>query len=240
MANIVNTVLTKSRLTMAAAAFALCLVVVGAVAPIPALAQVPQEPETDLGGAHIVGYITDISGAVVLVEEDPSTSPSPYQSPYELGEKGAFTVSEETSILRQQGEELIPAAFEDLEVGQLVAATYVGRVLESYPSQGDAARITILEEPSRGDPSGEVTATGVLESTAQHGQDPEPVYALTDETSGTPYELISGFVDLEPYVGKRIAISGVTVPGPGTPGSPHLLNVTQAQLADNPGNGNMY
>jgi hypothetical protein len=158
MANIANTVLTKSRLTMAAAALALCLVVGGVVATIPAFAQVPKEPETDLGGAHIVGYITDISGAVVLVEEDPSTSPSPYQSPYELGEKIAFTVTGETSILWQQGEELIPAAFEDLEIGQLVAVTGVGRVLESYPGQGEAGRITILEGPSGGDPSGEASA----------------------------------------------------------------------------------
>lgn len=121
------------------------------VATIPALAQVPQEPETDLGGGF-VGYITDISGAVVLVEEDPSTAPSPYQSPYELGKKGAFTVTGETSILRQQGEELIPAGFEDLEVGQLVAVTYAGRVLESYPTQGDAGSIAILEElPGSGD-----------------------------------------------------------------------------------------
>jgi hypothetical protein len=157
MANIANTVLTKSRLTMAAAALALCLVVGGVVATIPAFAQVPQEPETEQGEGF-VGYITDISGAVVLVEEDPSTSPSPYQSPYELGEKIAFTVTGETSILWQQGEELIPAAFEDLEIGQLVAVTGVGRVLESYPGQGEAGRITILEGPSGGDPSGEASA----------------------------------------------------------------------------------
>lgn len=115
------------------------------VATIPALAQVPQEPKTEQGEGF-VGYITAISGDRILVEEDPTISFSDTSPLLPGGDKGYFTVTGETSILRQQGEELIPAASEDLEVGQLVAATYAGPVLESYPSQGGAGSITILEE----------------------------------------------------------------------------------------------
>ena len=63
-------------------------------------------------------------------------------------------------------------------------------------------------------------------------QTPTPVYGVTDEETGTPYELVSGFVDLEQYVGERVTIQGVAVPGPGDPSKPPLLNVTQIQPAD--------
>src|SRR5918995_910615 len=81
-------------------------------------------------------------------------------------------------------------------------------------------------------PQGPVTATGVLERAAPHSPDPTPVYGITDEETDTPYELVSGFVDLEQYVGERVTIQGVAVPGPGDPSKPPLLNVTQIQPAD--------
>jgi hypothetical protein len=71
----------------------------------------------------------------------------------------------------------------------------------------------------------------VLGRAAPHSPDPTPVYAITDEGTGTSYELVSGFVDLEPYVGKQVTIQGVPVPGPGDPSKPPLLNVTQVQPA---------
>src|SRR5215217_226158 len=83
---------------------------------------------------------------------------------------------------------------------------------------------------------GPLTATGVLEGAAPHSPDPTPVYAITDEEAGTSYELVSGFVDLEQYVGERVTIQGVAVPGPGDPGKPLLLNVTQIQPAAEDGN----
>ncbi len=83
---------------------------------------------------------------------------------------------------------------------------------------------------------GPSTATGVLERAAPHSPDPTPVYAITDEEAGTSYELVSGFVDLEQYVGERVTIQGVAVPGPGDPGKPPLLNVTQIQPADGDSN----
>jgi hypothetical protein len=110
---------------------AVLVMAIAAAAPV-ALAQ------TEIANG-IRGSITDISGAVVLVEQDPTD---------EWGSaKGAFTVTEETEILRQQGDELLTAKFEELWVGQQVTATYVGPVAESYPSQGTAGSIIILEEP---------------------------------------------------------------------------------------------
>jgi LPXTG-motif cell wall-anchored protein len=85
--------------------------------------------------------------------------------------------------------------------------------------------------------AGPATATGVLGRAAPHSPDPAPVYAITDDPTGTPYELVSGFVDLEQYVGERVTIQGVPVPGPGDPNKPPLLNVTQIQPSDGGNNG---
>jgi Protein of unknown function (DUF3221) len=128
---------TVKRLILMAATLA---VVVMATAPV-ALAQTV-EP------LSYVGYITSISGSSMLVEEDP-------QDPVLGGvgsNKGYFTVNGETEIFRLvEGDMVTPATFEELEVGQLVSATYSGLILQSYPPQGGAGSITILadagEEP---------------------------------------------------------------------------------------------
>jgi hypothetical protein len=125
----------KKKLILFTSVLVILLVVAGAVA----LAQT--EP-----GNGIQGFITSISGTVVLVEENPAD---------EWGSnKGAFTVTGETQILRDEGGELVPAAFGDLQVGQLVVATYAGPVAESYPTQGTASSIVILGE-SYGDEPGD-------------------------------------------------------------------------------------
>ena len=121
------------------------------------------EPKTDArtgSGDGIRGSITSISGAVVLVEEDPADeSGSP---------KGAFTVTGETNILLQQGGEQVPATFDDLRVGQLVEAQYAGPVAESYPSQGTADSIVILEPLGNGPgPAPGSTATLAFELTVE-------------------------------------------------------------------------
>ncbi len=101
------------------------------VAATAAVALAQEEP------VSYVGYITSISGDSVLVEEDPA-------SEWE-GDKGYFTVTGETGIFQLVGgDALAPATFEDLEVGQLVEATYSGPILESYPTQGGASSIVIL------------------------------------------------------------------------------------------------
>lgn len=115
------------KLILMAATLAMLVLATGAVA----LAQ--EEP------IGYVGYITSISGDSVLVEADPA-------SEWE-GDKGYFTVTGETEILRLVGGDAVaPATFEELEVGQLVEATYSGPILESYPPQGGAGSIVILGE----------------------------------------------------------------------------------------------
>jgi LPXTG-motif cell wall-anchored protein len=72
-----------------------------------------------------------------------------------------------------------------------------------------------------------LTATGVLGQPFFEGQDPEPLYLLTDEETGTTYTLISGFVDLGTFTGQRVTIKGVRVPGI----DPLAFNVTSVQPA---------
>jgi hypothetical protein len=97
----------------------------------PALAQSPEN--------SIRGEITEVSRSaeVVLVEENPSDESG--------SAKGEFAVDDETEILDQRGGDPAPVPFEALRVGQLVEATYTGPVAESYPTQGVAGRIVILD-----------------------------------------------------------------------------------------------
>ncbi len=124
---------SSKSLVLLAATLAMVL-----TAAAPALAKPPE--------STIRGFITDVSRSaeVVLVEEDPSD---------EWGSaKCEFAVTDETEILDQRGGDPEPAAFEDLRVGQLVEATYSGPVAESYPTQGVAGRIVILEGGRTDDP----------------------------------------------------------------------------------------
>ena len=110
----------------------LSVAVLGMALAAPALAQPPE--------TSIRGEITELSRSaeVVLVEEDPSDESG--------SAKGEFAVDGETEILEQRDGGLAPVAFEELRVGQMVEATYSGPVAESYPTQGVAGRIVILEE----------------------------------------------------------------------------------------------
>ena len=114
---------------------------------------------------------------MILVEEDPSDWVDPSGTPsVSTSEKGFFRVTDETEILDQRGGEQIPATFEDLEVGQLVEATYAGAVAESYPLQGMADSIMILEDtidPAKPDPTDPGTPT-----------DPRPGHSVSDGSSG--------------------------------------------------------
>jgi hypothetical protein len=114
-----------------AKSLALLVAALGIVLAAPALAEPPE--------SSIRGVITEVSRSaeVVLVEEDPSDESG--------SAKGQFAVTGETEILEQRDEDLVPVSFEALRVGQMVEATYAGPVAESYPTQGIAGRIVILE-----------------------------------------------------------------------------------------------
>ncbi len=116
----------------------LSVAALGMALAAPALAQ---SPETS-----IRGEITELSRSaeVVLVEEDPSDESG--------SAKGEFAVDGETEILEQRDGGLAPVAFEELRVGQVVEATYSGPVAESYPTQGVAGRIVILDEDGTDNP----------------------------------------------------------------------------------------
>ncbi|MGB3681506.1 MAG: hypothetical protein WA990_03365 [Rubrobacteraceae bacterium] len=75
-----------------------------------------------------------------------------------------------------------------------------------------------------------VTATGVLGEAYTVGEDPTLNYDLTDEATGTTYVLISGFVDMSPFVGEKVTIEGVPVGG--AEGAPPALNVTSLEIVD--------
>lgn len=83
-------------------------------------------------------------------------------------------------------------------------------------------------------PQGEFIATGVLGGNTQEGPDPTPVYPITDEASGDPYELQSGFVDLESYVGSRVTVYGTPAPGIGTPPRYDVIRIEPADDAPPP------
>ena len=123
----------------------LAMVLVGAV---PALAQGTATSTDTVSGDQsadpsetnqesIRGTITSISGSVVLVEADLSADSGP---------KGYFTVTDETEIAKLEDDQRVAASFEDLAVGQQVQAAYAGDIAESYPPQGEAGSIVILDE----------------------------------------------------------------------------------------------
>ena len=130
------------------AAVAALLLALALAAAVPVLAQVPQEEEPGPVGSKITGYITSISGTQIFVEADPSVGFSAYDPATGLRtceEKIYPTVTGETSILRSQGGELVPASFGDLAVGQLVSATDTGVLATSCPPQGSTAGVVILD-----------------------------------------------------------------------------------------------
>lgn len=78
-----------------------------------------------------------------------------------------------------------------------------------------------------------LTATGVLVGPVEDNDpDPTPQFRLTDEATGTTYNLISGFVNLEDFAGQRVTVEGVQVPGI----DPLAFNVTSVRAAY-PGGG---
>ena len=198
----------------------------GSATPPGAAEQYAGDAPPGASNLVVVGTVTDISGSVVLVEEDPSS---------EAGDKGFFTATEETAIFKQQGEEWVSAIFEELEVGQRVEATYAGDVAASDPPQGNAASIAILEDvdcPFPGgcngsEPPPEDTATLSFELTVE-GEPP----------AGTTF---SGVTSIESFVtapladpdGDGLYAGSLTVPrtsgGQGGPPEPLSLPVRIVQ-----------
>ena len=196
------------------------------VGTVPALAQgaasgsatvsVDQSAENPTDDANSIrGKITSISGSVVLVEEDPADESG--------SAKGAFRVTDETRIYERQDDKQVAASLEDLEVGQTVLATYAEAVAESYPTQGKAESMVILESSSDDDPrcllpegcdtGDEVVATGLLEKAEATSYQYGTHTLVNEDTGETIYALTSESVDLVTYDGELVTIYGAYVPG---------------------------
>ena len=131
------------------------MLVTGALMSAVLFAQPASAQQTQSDPFVTEGTITEIddNDNSIFVEEDLSDPlPSPSAPPSSgTTDKGTFRVTEETEILRLEGDETVPASFEDLSVGQLVEGTYAPPLGAAYPSAGDAERIVILEESSDSD-----------------------------------------------------------------------------------------
>ncbi len=110
------------------------------------------------------------------------------------------------------------------KVGLLLAALALVVVIAAVPA-----------DAQQGEVRGPITATGVLGEPYTQGQDPTVQYRLTDEETGTNYVLMSGFVDLDPYVGQRVTVWGAPVGGADF--APPALNVTHIESAEENENG---
>lgn len=60
-------------------------------------------------------------------------------------DKASARVSADTSIFRMEDGKKVAGKFSDLKVGQTVEASFTGPVSESYPVQGLASEIVILQ-----------------------------------------------------------------------------------------------
>lgn len=79
------------------------------------------------------------------------------------------------------------------------------------------------------------SGTGILGPPYTVGEEPEPFYSLTDESTGIAYELYSGFVELGDFVDQRVYFEGQQAQGlaPG-PNDPVPVNVTYIEPAEGP------
>lgn len=91
---------------------------------------------------YIAGEIVSLAENKLLVAEGIEGK---YDEDMEnlVGKAIWLTVIEETVLTGIQGEEI---AFEDISVGQNIEAWVIGLILESYPAQGTAAKITLVED----------------------------------------------------------------------------------------------
>jgi hypothetical protein len=60
-------------------------------------------------------------------------------------DKASARVTAKTSIFRMEDGKKVAGKFSDLKVGQTVEASFTGAVSESYPVQGEAGEIVILQ-----------------------------------------------------------------------------------------------
>jgi hypothetical protein len=118
--------------------------------------------------AEITGQITQLDGNRVLVEAQPGV---------DGGRKIWFTVEAATRLAERRGDDLQDTAPGDLAVGQRVEAWASGPMAESYPEQGTAEAILVLDEAA---------ATPETPDAADSlpGRDPDVTGLITQQEGG--------------------------------------------------------
>ena len=103
-----------------------------------------QQPTADPNAVGIRGTITTVSAPVeggslgAIIVEGPVEADTRYS-------KAGVRITEVTQYFRRQGAETVPAAFEDLVVGQRVEVKFVGNVAGSSTAIGIGREIIIIE-----------------------------------------------------------------------------------------------
>lgn len=99
------------------------------------------------GQVDIRGNITSIHRADAQSQEEGTMGTVLIEGAVEEDtefDKASVTITEETRIFLQEGQERRAVTFEALQVGQRVEAQFTGPVMESYPVQTTAKEIVIL------------------------------------------------------------------------------------------------
>jgi hypothetical protein len=98
---------------------------------------------TVAGPPDITGMIYSIEAESFLVVEGIDSADIPYEEWFEDGRNAiVFTVTGDTVL--QKGKEVI--SFEQLDAGQTVEVWSTGVLLDSYPQQGTAKKVVVLEQ----------------------------------------------------------------------------------------------
>jgi hypothetical protein len=95
----------------------------------------------DVMNAAIRGNITELQQADGVVNTVRIEGELEDDTQYD---RAMVTITDETRIFRQEGQERVAATVTDLQ-GQRVEADFTGPVMESYPVQATASEIVILE-----------------------------------------------------------------------------------------------
>jgi hypothetical protein len=108
--------------------------------------------EDDPFSTHTRGTITEApsrtGGYAFMIEERPEQPVGAEASPLTAGDKYHVAITPGTTIERRTASgEVRPATAEEISVGTQAEVWFTGPILESYPAQGTAGRVLIVDAP---------------------------------------------------------------------------------------------
>ena len=119
--------------------FGLAALLIGLTAVSVTCAPAPEPIETV---ADFIGFITEIHPSQ---EKGISGRISVESHADKIVTKYTVTIEDETLIFQQEGDNLRKAAFTNLETNQWVQIWFSGPIMESWPMQGTAQQVVIVE-----------------------------------------------------------------------------------------------